>query len=106
MFGSYADALLPGVHVVEGGQTSTGSIVAWLRRELLGGGGSGEGCGGGGVDYATLNAEAAAVPPGCEGLTALDHFQARAAARATPAARAGGAIGCARAHRAPRTRRP
>lgn len=58
-------SLPPGVHVVEGGQTSTGSIVAWLRRELLGAGAS----------YEQLNEEAAGVPPGCEGLTCLDHFQ-------------------------------
>jgi sugar (pentulose or hexulose) kinase len=65
MFGSYADAVLPGVHVVEGGQTSTGSAINWLRRELLGGG----------VEYSELNEEAAGVPPGCEGLVCLDHFQ-------------------------------
>jgi ribulose kinase len=69
MFGSYKDAVLPGVHVVEGGQTSTGSAVNWLRRALLGGG----------VDYAELNEEAAAVPLGCEGLVCLDHFQVGAA---------------------------
>ncbi|CAN0463129.1 unnamed protein product, partial [Hapterophycus canaliculatus] len=32
MWGSYADAVLPGLGVVEGGQTSTGSAVAWFRR--------------------------------------------------------------------------
>ena len=66
MFSAYS--LTPtGVHVGEGGQTSTGSVVNWLRRELLGGG----------VEYDVLNAEAGAVPPGCEGLTCLDHFQVR-----------------------------
>jgi hypothetical protein len=63
VFGSYADAVLPGVHIVEGGQTSTGSAVAWLRRLT------------GGADYGTLNAEAAAVPRGAEGCAVLDHFQ-------------------------------
>ena len=48
---------------VEGGQTSTGSAVAWYRRLV------------GEADYAALNEEAAAVPPGCEGVVALDHFQ-------------------------------
>ncbi|CAM9243226.1 unnamed protein product [Scytosiphon promiscuus] len=68
MWGSYADAVLPGLGVVEGGQTSTGSAVAWFRRlvssdqENL-------------VPYATLNEEAEAVPIGCEGLVCLDHFQ-------------------------------
>jgi hypothetical protein len=31
MFGSYADAVLPGAHVVEGGQTSTGSGERGVR---------------------------------------------------------------------------
>lgn len=52
---------------VEGGQTSTGSAVAWYRRLL------------GEPDYAALNQEAAAVPPGCEGVVCLDHFQVRCA---------------------------
>lgn len=48
---------------VEGGQTSTGSAVAWLRRLV------------GEVGYDALGAEAAAVPPGSDGLVCLDHFQ-------------------------------
>lgn len=53
---------------MEGGQTSTGSAVAWYRRLV------------GEPDYAALNEEAAAVPPGCEGVLCLDHFQVRAPA--------------------------
>jgi ribulokinase len=64
IWGTYADAVLPGAHVVEGGQTSTGSVVAWLKRLL-----------GEGVSYEALNAEAARVAPGCEGLVVQDHFQ-------------------------------
>ncbi|GFR48094.1 hypothetical protein Agub_g9774 [Astrephomene gubernaculifera] len=64
-FGTYRDAVLPGCHVIEGGQTSTGSVLAWFRRT----------CCAPGTPYSELDAEAAAVPPGCEGLTALDHFQ-------------------------------
>ncbi len=64
-FGSYRDAVLRGCGVVEGGQTSTGSVVAWFRRTLCAPG----------TSYAQLDAEAAAVPPGSEGLVALDHFQ-------------------------------
>ena len=32
LWGSYADAVYPGRTILEGGQTSTGSIIAWLRR--------------------------------------------------------------------------
>ncbi|KAL6767449.1 hypothetical protein ACKKBF_B35280 [Auxenochlorella protothecoides x Auxenochlorella symbiontica] len=63
MFGTYRDGLCPGISVVEGGQTSTGSAVAWLHRLL------------GSPGYAELDKEAAGVPPGAEGLVCLDHFQ-------------------------------
>ncbi|KAG5180553.1 hypothetical protein JKP88DRAFT_258094 [Tribonema minus] len=65
MWGSYSDAVLHGLYVVEGGQTSTGSVAAWFRKIV----------GGDSVSYQELDAEAAAVPPGCEGLLCLDHFQ-------------------------------
>ena len=64
IWGTYADAVLPGAHVVEGGQTSTGSVVAWLKRLL-----------GEGASYEALNAEAALIAPGCDGLVVQDHFQ-------------------------------
>jgi len=41
-----------------------GSIVNWLQRTLCQG-----------VTYTQLNQEAEDVPPGCDGLLALDHFQ-------------------------------
>lgn len=37
MWGAYPDAVVPGLGVVEGGQTSTGSAVAWFRRLISGG---------------------------------------------------------------------
>lgn len=64
IWGTYADALLPGLFVVEGGQTSTGSVIAWYKRLL-----------GDGVSYEDLNREAAAIAPGSDGLIAQDHFQ-------------------------------
>ena len=68
IFGTYRDILVDGApFVVEGGQTSTGSVVRWFK----------ETCGGGDDDdfYDVMNREASAIPPGCEGVTALDHFQ-------------------------------
>ena len=64
MWGAYADIVYPGRWIVEGGQTSTGSILAWLRRFL-----------GGTLDFEAMNARAAALPPGAEGLVVQDHFQ-------------------------------
>ena len=64
VWGTYADAVIPGLHVVEGGQTSTGSVVNWFKNML-----------GDEVTYDSLNAAAAKLPPGSEGLIVLDHFQ-------------------------------
>lgn len=63
VWGSYADIVTPGRHVVEGGQTSTGSIVNWLGRLT------------GGMDYDDLTARAQALQPGSDGLIVQDHFQ-------------------------------
>src|SRR5262249_59995530 len=64
LWGTYPDAVIPGLHIVEGGQTSTGSIVNWLKRLLPAS-----------ISYDDLNAEAMTLPPGAEGLVVLDHFQ-------------------------------
>jgi len=65
LWGTYSDAVIPGLGALEGGQTSTGSIIKWLRGML-----SEEA-----ADYGNLNRKAAALPPGSEGLVLLDHFQ-------------------------------
>jgi ribulose kinase len=64
IWGTYPDAVVPGLFTVEGGQTSTGSVIAWLRR-LLGDTG----------DYSSLTDGARKLPPGAEGLIVLEHFQ-------------------------------
>jgi len=65
LWGTYADAVIPGLGVLEGGQTSSGSIINWFRAML-----SEET-----ADYGVLNRKAAALPPGSDGLMVLDHFQ-------------------------------
>ena len=64
LWGTYADAVYPGRTILEGGQTSTGSIVAWLRRIT-----------GDAIDLHALNDAAARLDPGADGLLVLDHFQ-------------------------------
>ncbi len=64
MWGSYMDAVYPQKAVLEGGQTSSGSVIAWFKRHFAPD-----------ISYETLNAEAAKLPPGSEGLLVLDHFQ-------------------------------
>lgn len=64
VWGTYMDAVYPGKPVIEGGQTSTGSVIAWFKRHFAEA-----------TSWDTLNAGAAALPPGAEGLLVLDHFQ-------------------------------
>jgi ribulose kinase len=64
MFGAYRNAVYPGLNLIEGGQTSTGSVVAWFKRHFAPN-----------ESWEALNAAAAAIAPGCEGVRALDHFQ-------------------------------
>ena len=64
-WGAYKGAPLPGICFAEGGQSSTGSIVRWARNIL----GQEE------ASYKELDEAAAGIPPGCEGLVALETFQ-------------------------------
>jgi hypothetical protein len=64
IWATYMDCVYPGLPIIEGGQTSTGSVIAWFKRHFAEH-----------LDFDTLNAQAAALPPGAEGLLAVDHFQ-------------------------------
>ncbi len=75
IWGTYSDALLPGLHVVEGGQTSTGSVVNWLKNLL------------GASDYEDLNRSAAELPPGSEGVIVQEHFQGNRTPHTDPGSR-------------------
>ncbi len=85
VWGTYADIVYPGRYIVEGGQTSTGSIVNWLGRLT------------GGLDFAELNAKAAALEPGCDGLIVQDHFQGNRTPYTDPLSR-GAILGLTLAH--------
>ena len=64
VWGTYMDGVYPGKPIIEGGQTSTGSVIAWFKRHFAEH-----------TSWETLNEGAAAIPPGAEGLLVLDHFQ-------------------------------
>lgn len=64
VWGAYADIVYPDRYIVEGGQTSTGSIINWLKRFV-----------GGSLDFDVMNEKAAALSPGSDGLIVQDHFQ-------------------------------
>ena len=88
LWGAYPDVLYPGRALIEGGQTSTGSIINWLRRI------------GGGADLTVLNREAEGLAPGCDGLLVLDHFQGNRTPYTDPLSR-GAFVGLTLAHGLP-----
>lgn len=75
IWGTYNDAVLPGVNIIEGGQTSTGSVLAWFRRLVSD------------PSWQQLDAEADAIPVGSEGLICLDHFQGNRTPHTDPLSR-------------------
>ena len=83
-WGAYRGAPLPGTCFAEGGQSSTGSIVRWAKNMF-------------GEEYATLDREASKVPPGCQGLVALETFQGSRTPVTDPLAR-GALIGLTLSH--------
>jgi ribulokinase len=76
VWGTYQDAVYPGRPIIEGGQTSTGSVIAWFKRNFAAG-----------VSYEELNAAARAIPFGAEGLLVSDHFQGNRTPYTDPLAR-------------------
>jgi len=75
LFGSFPDALLPGLEVIEGGQVSTGSVVRWFTSNFVGAEIADGAARAGRSVYDELNARAAELPPGSEGLLVLEHWQ-------------------------------
>ncbi len=65
VWGPYPDALIDGLRLVEAGQVSAGSVLAWLSDTIFGLDDPGR---------RALWREAAAVAPGDTGLLALDYF--------------------------------
>ena len=64
VWGTYMDAVYPDKPIIEGGQTSTGLVIAWFQRHFASQ-----------TTFDALNEAAAKIAPGCEGLLVLDHFQ-------------------------------
>ena len=89
LWGAYADCVYKGSAVLEGGQTSTGSVIKWFTSHFAAG-----------IDYNELNRAAAEIPPGADGLLALDHFQGNRTPYIDPKSR-GALVGLSLAHRPP-----
>ncbi|HAZ64106.1 MAG TPA: hypothetical protein DCZ72_10930 [Armatimonadetes bacterium] len=98
VWGPYPDALLPGTWVMEGGQTTTGAIVTWFRDQF-GAAAAATAQERGVPIWEVLDEQAAAVPPGSEGLVLLDWFQGNRTPLRDPRAR-GGVVGLSLKHTA------
>ncbi len=86
VFGSFPNAVIPGLNLVEAGQVSTGSVLSWFKRNLCGDAAL-EAARRGLSVYQLLDEEASQVPVGSEGLIALDYFQGNRTPHTDSAAR-------------------
>jgi ribulokinase len=67
-FGAYPNAVVEGQYSVEGGQTSSGSMIGWFRNLVDDGEYSAK-------FFDTMSPLAAQLPPGSDGVLVLDHWQ-------------------------------
>lgn len=74
IFGTYPNAVVRGLHTVEGGQISTGSIIQWFKNHFLGSRAV-EAQRLGKTVYELMEQRARNIPLGSEGLILLDSFQ-------------------------------
>lgn len=86
IFGSYPDALIPGLNVVEGGQVSTGSILNWFKQNFAQDLAAQAEVDGTSI-YQVLDKAASEVPVGSDGLIVLDYFQGNRTPHTDSAAR-------------------
>ncbi len=94
--GCYPDATVEGLYTLEAGQTATGSILDWYRRHFAGREQAEADARGVSV-FEILDAQAAAVPPGAEGLVVRDDWQGNRSPYKNPGAR-GAIVGLSLAH--------
>ena len=64
MWGAYRGAPLPHLSFAEGGQSSTGRLLVWLRDLVSSGNEK--------ISYKVLDEEASKIAPGSDGLVALE----------------------------------
>jgi FGGY-family pentulose kinase len=86
IMGSFPDAVVPGLRLVEAGQSSSGSTIKWFRTnfcrdlEVIANDKNGS-------VYDLLNHEATKIEPGSEGLIVLDYWQGNRSPHVDPNAR-------------------
>jgi len=91
-WGAYRGAPLPHLNFAEGGQSSTGSLVRWVRDLVSSSIEDGEK-----VSYQVLDEEAGEIAPGSDGLVALETWQGSRTPHTDPLAR-GAFVGLTLSH--------
>lgn len=86
ILGSFPDAVVPGLNLVEAGQVSTGSILSWFKRNF-GHGAAADAAAQGISVYQLLDREAGVAQIGSGGLIVLDYFQGNRTPHTDSAAR-------------------
>jgi ribulose kinase len=84
--GCYPDATVEGLYTIEAGQTATGSVLEWYRRHFAGREQAEAGRRGVPI-WTVLDEQAAAVPPGAEGLVVREDWQGNRSPYKDPSAR-------------------
>jgi ribulokinase len=87
LFGSFPDAIVDGLDVIEAGQVSTGSVLRWFTTNFLGAQISSEAGARKVTVFDVMNERAAKIPPGSEGIVVLEHWQGNRTPWTDPASR-------------------
>lgn len=81
IWGPYPEAVYDHKWLLQGGQSSTGSVVKWFKDNFCGNVPGTEP-----MNYEMLDLRGGDVPPGCQGLVALENFQGNRSPYRNPAA--------------------
>ncbi len=75
LFGTYPDAVIDDVYLIEGGQTSTGSVLKWFKMNFINKKIEEEAARQNLSIYQYMDKQAEKLPPGSEGVIILEHWQ-------------------------------
>lgn len=75
LFGTYPDAVIDDVYLIEGGQTSTGSVLKWFKINFINKKIEEEAARQNLSIYQYMDKQAEKLPPGSEGVIILEHWQ-------------------------------
>jgi ribulose kinase len=87
LFGTYPDAVIDDTYIIEGGQTSTGSVLKWFKMNFINKKIEEEAAKQDLSIYQYMDKQAEKLPPGSEGVIILEHWQGNRAPYVDPYSR-------------------